>query len=104
MPAFSILRYARSKANLSQRELGARAGVTQASIARIEQGRVSPRFDTLERLLDACGFDLDVVPKRGEGIDRSGIRELIRLPPATRAQIAGEEARNLEGLRPTRSR
>ena len=103
MVASELLRYARSKANLSQRELGRRAGVTQASIARIERGRISPRFDTLERLLDACGFELEVVPKRGVGIDRTGIRDLLQLSPQVRAQVAATEARNLDRIRPIRS-
>jgi transcriptional regulator with XRE-family HTH domain len=104
MVASEVLRYARSKASLSQRELGARAGVTQASIARIEQGRISPRFETLDRLLDACGFELEVVPRRGVGIDRTGIRDLLQLSPQARAEVATAEARNLDRIRPTRRR
>lgn len=96
MNAATLLRYARKKANLSQRELGHRAGVTQAAIARIEAGKTAPRFDTLDRLLSTCGFELEPVPKRGLGIDRTGIEQLLRLTPAERAQRAVEEARALE--------
>ena len=103
MSVASILSYARRKANLSQRELGRRAGATQATISRIEEGLVSPRFDTLERLLDACGFQIQAIPRRGTGIDRSAIRELLRATPAERARLAVEEARNLEKLRPVRA-
>jgi transcriptional regulator with XRE-family HTH domain len=98
MDAASLVRYARGKANLSQRELGRRAGVTQASIARIENGATSPRFDTLDRLLSTCGFELEPVAKRGVGIDRSGIGQLLRLSPEERAQRAVGEARNLEKI------
>jgi transcriptional regulator with XRE-family HTH domain len=80
---------------LSQRELARRAGVTQASIARIETGRTSPRLETLERLLAGCDYELEIVPKRGEGVDRTGLREMLRLTPAERARLAVEEARNL---------
>jgi transcriptional regulator with XRE-family HTH domain len=104
MSAASLLQYARRKANLSQRDLGSRAGVTQATISRIEERKISPRFDTLERLLDACGFQLQVVSHRGEGVDRSAIRELLRASPEDRARLAAVEARNLEKLRPHRSR
>jgi transcriptional regulator with XRE-family HTH domain len=102
--AATLVRYARGKANLSQRELGRRAGVTQASIARIESGETSPRFETLDRLLSTCGFELEPVPKRGLGIDRSGIGQLLRLSPGERAHRAVEEARNLERIprRPVR--
>jgi transcriptional regulator with XRE-family HTH domain len=103
MSAASILGYARRKANLSQRELGRRAGTTQATISRIEDGLVSPRFDTLERLLDVCGFQLQTIPRRGIGIDRGAIRELLRTTPVERARLAVEEARNLEKLRPAQA-
>lgn len=102
MAAASFLAYARQKAGLSQRQLGRRAGVTQATISRIEDGRISPRFDTLERLLEACGFQLQVVPRTGEGIDRTAIRELLRTTPTERARLAAREARSLAKLRPTR--
>jgi transcriptional regulator with XRE-family HTH domain len=101
MKASSILGYARGKASLTQRELGRRAGVTQASISRIEEGKASPRLETLERLLEACGFVLEVAPRGGQGVDRSAIRELLRLSPADRARLAIAEARNLEKVRPS---
>jgi transcriptional regulator with XRE-family HTH domain len=93
--AASLLRYARSKAELSQRELGRRAGVSQTSISLIEDEKTSPRFETLERLLATCGFDLELVPLAGVGIDRTAMRNLLRLTPAERARIAVQEARNL---------
>ena len=103
MAATSILRYVRRKANLSQRELARRAGTTQATISRIEEGLISPRFDTLERLLDACGFELQAIPRRGEGVDRGAICELLRATPEKRARLAAVEARNLDKLRPKRN-
>ena len=103
MAAATLLRYARRKANLSQRELGRRASATQATISRIEDGLISPRFDTLERLLAACGFELQVIPRRGEGVDRTAIRELLRSTPTERARLAAREARSLERFRPSRS-
>jgi transcriptional regulator with XRE-family HTH domain len=74
--------------------------VTQATISRIEEGLVSPRFDTLERLLDVCGFELQATLRRGEGVDRGAIRELLRSTPTERARLAVQEGRNLEKLRP----
>ena len=102
MDAGSLLRYARDKARLSQRELGRRAGIAQATISLIEDGKTSPRFATLDRLLGVCGFELEIVPREGIGVDRSRMRELLRLPPAERARIAIEEARNLEKISPRR--
>lgn len=98
MSPSSALRYARRRAGLTQRELARRAGVPQPTVARIEAGRVSPRTDTLERLLRACGQELALRDRLGEGMDRSAIRELLRLSPAERLRLAAEEARRLEEL------
>jgi ribosome-binding protein aMBF1 (putative translation factor) len=56
----TLLRNARQKAGLSQRELARRARTKQSVIARIELGRTSPGWDTLESLVRAAGFDLDI--------------------------------------------
>lgn len=98
MNAADILLYARRHAGLSQRELAARAGVAQPTIAKIEGGHTSPRFDTLSRLLAACEFRLILSRLREEEIDRSSIRELLGMTPAERLRLAGEEARNLNFL------
>jgi transcriptional regulator with XRE-family HTH domain len=58
MSAAAILREARSRARLSQRELASRARTSQARISRIENGREEPSYGTLERLVLACGFEL----------------------------------------------
>ena len=102
MDAGSLLRYARDKARLSQRELGRRTGISQTTISLIEDGKTSPRFATLDRLLDICGFELEIVPRAGIGIDRTRMREFLRLAPAERARIAIEEGRNLEKVFPRR--
>jgi predicted transcriptional regulator len=98
MDVASTLRNARRAADLSQRELGRRAGVAQPAVARIEAGGVIPRVDTLERLLRACGHTLEVARRAGAGIDRSVIRELLRLTPRQRLDLAVTEAHNLERL------
>jgi transcriptional regulator with XRE-family HTH domain len=54
----SLLRDARLRAGLTQRELAQRAKTAQSVVARIEGGRTSPTWDTLVRLLAAAGFDL----------------------------------------------
>jgi predicted transcriptional regulator len=47
----SEIRKLRKKAGMSQTELARKAGVSQAHIAKIESGRVDPRFSTVERIL-----------------------------------------------------
>jgi transcriptional regulator with XRE-family HTH domain len=48
---------ARRRSGLSRRELARRAGTSPATLAAYEAGRITPSVDTLDRLLDAPGFD-----------------------------------------------
>lgn len=98
MNAARTLRHARRRAGLSQRELATRVGVPQPAVARIESGRVRPRVDTLDQLLRACGESLASVDLIGSGVDRTVMRELLKLSPAERARLAVEEARLLEAV------
>ena len=91
MDARTVLLEARGRAKISQRELARRSGVPQAAISRMERGLVSPRADTLDRLLRACGRDLVVVDRAGAGVDRTLIRERLRLTPAERGRLAVAE-------------
>ena len=91
MKAGSILRQARRGAGLSQRELARRAGVAQPVLSRIERGHTSPRFETLDRLLRECGRDLELVERPGLGVDRTLIRDRLRLTPGERARLAAKE-------------
>ena len=49
------LRALRRRADLSQRELAAKAGVPKSTVARIESAAADARFDTVERLVRAAG-------------------------------------------------
>src|SRR5438128_9213113 len=60
MPGWAIVREARERAGLTQRELAARAEKAQSEIAKIERGRREPTFATIERLVRAAGFDLRI--------------------------------------------
>ena len=98
MKASRALRWARLTAGLSQRALAEKSGIPQSSIARIEAGTVDPRVGTLDRLLSACGFDLEVEPRLGEGVDRSQIREMLALSPAERLARITEEVNLVQRL------
>lgn len=91
MKAGSILREARRLAGLSQRELARKVGAPQPALSRIERGHSSPRFDTLDRLLRECGRELKLVERAGVGVDRTLIRERLRLSPGERARLAARE-------------
>lgn len=53
-----LLRSARARAGLTQREVAALAEVTQPVVAAYESGRRQPTVPTLRRLLAATGHDL----------------------------------------------
>ncbi|HZD17928.1 MAG TPA: helix-turn-helix transcriptional regulator [Actinomycetota bacterium] len=91
MTARTLLREARRRAGLGQRELARRAGIPQPTLSRIERGLASPRFDTLDRLLRGCNLSLDLVPRPGAEVDRTLIRGRLRLTPGERARLAVRE-------------
>lgn len=102
MEAARLLRAARARAGLTQRALAARTAVPQPTIAAIESGAQDPRYRTLDRLLSACGQDLDLVRHGGAGEDRTLFRETLRLSPSERLAQAEQGARMLELLRSAR--
>jgi transcriptional regulator with XRE-family HTH domain len=99
LAAARILRYARRRAGLSQRTLAAQSGVPQETIARIESGATVPRFDTIAHLLDACGLELEVVPRLGVGEDRTLIRRALAMEPDARLEEGLRAARGMEQLK-----
>ena len=91
MRADQLLRQARRRSDLTQRQLAARTGIAQPTIARIETGESVPRVDTLDRLLQACGEEIEAVPQLGIGIDRTVIRQLLAMSPLERVTSLKQE-------------
>lgn len=54
-----------------------------------------PRVDTLQRLLGACGEEIEAVPRRGDGIDRTLITELLKMSPRERLEALTADAAGL---------
>lgn len=79
-----LIREARRRAGLTQRELAARAGTTQSAIARWEAGRSAPSFDNVRRLLRLCGFDLLVQLEPYDDSDLAQAERLLALTPEQR--------------------
>ncbi len=71
----------------------------QSTVGRIESGAVDPRVSTLDRLLRACGDELDAVSRRGVGVDRTLSRDLLRRSPRERVEEMASASRNLEVFR-----
>ena len=60
MDAARLIRTARQRAGLSLRELARRAHTSHSTLAAYEQAHKTPNVDTLDRILTACGFRVDV--------------------------------------------
>jgi transcriptional regulator with XRE-family HTH domain len=93
-----LIREARLRAGLTQKELSELTGRERSVIARWVQGVISPPVDSLMQILHACGFDLPLalVP-----IDESAdqeLREALLETPSERVE------RLLRELRPKRGR
>lgn len=77
-PDYSLgerLKFLRESRKLTQAELGAKANLTQATIANLEGGRKDPSVQTLEKLADA----LDVHIATLFGTDEVYVFDLKRL-------------------------
>lgn len=80
----TLLREARRRAGLSQETLAEKLGTTQSAVARWESGAVSPRLDTLERILEACGFEPRIPLRPLSAEDGEQIRERLAWSPLRR--------------------
>jgi transcriptional regulator with XRE-family HTH domain len=89
--AASLLREARTRAGLTQRELAKRAGTAQSVVARIERRQSDPSWQTLERLLAAAGFslhsELAVRPTTGSHMLQDVARVLSLTPEERLAEV-----------------
>lgn len=74
MDAAALLSATRRDARLSQTDLAARAGTSQATISAYENGSKQPSVATLSRLLAAAGWRLTVEPMRRPLIEPSPAR------------------------------
>jgi uncharacterized protein len=94
--ASTLLRTARRHAGLTQAQLGERAGLSQAEVARLERAGSNPTAATLERLLRATGHRLEL--RRVDAVDESQLRERLALAPADRLAAFEASQRNLARL------
>lgn len=86
MAGGALVREARRRAGLTQGELAARARTTQSAVARVESGRTSPSYDTVLRLVAACGFTPDIhLEPDDDQHDLSLATPLLRMTPQERA-------------------
>ncbi|MBM4363383.1 MAG: helix-turn-helix domain-containing protein [Deltaproteobacteria bacterium] len=85
MTAGSLLRDARTRHGLTQRQLAIRARTSQAAISRIERDLVSPTVATLGELLRLMNEELVLDAREVDwGHDRTLIRKTLAMTPAER--------------------
>jgi transcriptional regulator with XRE-family HTH domain len=98
MEASALIRRARNDAGLTQRQLAARLGISQAALAQLERAGSNPTVKTLDRVLRAAGRRLDVrLGRIAHTVDETLLRETLKQTPAER--IAAAE-RLLAGVAP----
>lgn len=78
------LRAARARAALSLRELARRAGTSHATLSAYEKGQKVPAVTTFLRILEACGFAVEVElwprVRERDGLDRGEeLRQVLEL-------------------------
>src|SRR5439155_22451081 len=110
MKAGTLVRTARLRQGITQRELARRSRIPQPLISSIERGLQDPRYSTLERILAAVDQEIDVIDTAGRGLDRTQFVEPLRLKPIQRlrngvaASIAiGRPLKSARTLKPNSS-
>jgi transcriptional regulator with XRE-family HTH domain len=63
MELTTLIRDARQAADITQLELAKRAGTAQPAVAAYESGARTPNLATLQRLLGACEYDVEVLAR-----------------------------------------
>jgi transcriptional regulator with XRE-family HTH domain len=94
-----VLREARLRGGLTQRELARRASTTQPAIARWESGDVVPSFERLRELVRACGLELTFGLANYDDSYDEWILGALRLTPKERLEDAQERERVYESIR-----
>lgn len=87
-----LLREARLRAGLTQRELASRARTSQSAVARWESGEVVPSFERLRELVRASGLELTVGLANYDDSYDEWILMALDQPPADRLAAATHAA------------
>ena len=98
MKGGSIIREARKRAGLTQRQLAELLSTTQAVVARWETGKSSPTFDRVVQAVRACGLDLSVRIVNRDDEHSLLIDDALRLAPVERLERLTKSRNALEGL------
>ena len=100
--AGSLLALARVRLNLTQRELAARAGVAQSTIARIELGRIDPGFESVQRILASVGLEPRIHLESLDNHDQLLIERHSRRSDVERQRVEDRHRANVAGFKNAR--
>ena len=92
MISADLLREARLRVGLTQRQLATRAGTSQSAIARWESGAVQPSLERLRELIRACGLELTYGFATYDDSYDEWIERYLGLSPEQRIEQALERA------------
>jgi transcriptional regulator with XRE-family HTH domain len=95
MKASQLISKARHQAGLTQAELSTRLGTVQPVVARWESGARSPNFETVMRVLRACGFEPQIDLRERDLGEEALLQQWLRLTPIERLR-RNEEMLELE--------
>jgi transcriptional regulator with XRE-family HTH domain len=95
----SLIRIARRRAGLTQVQLANRLGKSQSEIGRWERGETKPSFETLQRVVRACGLELTVGLANEDDSYVPDIEQMLALAPRERITRAAHLAREMRGMR-----
>ena len=59
----NILKYVRHYKGYTQEELGKLLSLADTTVSSYERGNSQPDFDTVVKILDICGFEINVIEK-----------------------------------------
>lgn len=90
---------ARRRARLTQAELARRLGIPQPQVSRWERGAVTPSFETLQRIVRACGLELTVAIANRDDSYASFVGRALDRSPAERIADAVEGERESAAIR-----
>jgi transcriptional regulator with XRE-family HTH domain len=86
-----LIREARLRAGLTQKQLSELSGRERSVIARWEQGAISPPIDSLMEIIHACGFDLPLTLMEVDKSADQQLRESLMATPSERVEWLLEE-------------
>jgi transcriptional regulator with XRE-family HTH domain len=98
MISANLIREARLRAGLSQRDLAERIDRPQSSVARWEAGARRPSLETLVEVVRACDLELSFEMFAYDGSHDAFIWELLDMPPAGRLDHQVAAARGMHKL------